>query len=382
MAKRRANGEGSLRQLENGRWTCQVMVGYKPDGKRDIRTITAKTQREVIKKRDELNKKKSDGTLVAENLCFEEWSDTWFENHKDNITPTTQEGYKYTLRILKDHFGKWELRDIKAMHVEEFLKKLRKDGRSNSALSQCRGMLFQILNKACANDFITKNPVAYADKMRKDPPKHKEAYTMDEVRLLWNNLSQDKVGWSIRLLLCTGMRSQELLGLEPHHIKADGSEINIAQAMVMVKGTASIGTPKSNDSYRTMPIPESARHYARLLRQTEDKFVWESPKKPGQPCNPTYFRKQYYKALETVEGVRKLSPHCCRHTYVSQLQALGVSMETIQSMVGHADIDMTRHYLRVQEPKRQEAIALYDEALNKNGRGVHGNILDYSLREA
>ena len=128
MAKKRANGEGSLRQLENGRWTCQVMVGYKPDGKRDIRTLTAKTRREVIQKRDELNRKKNDGTLATENLCFEEWSDTWFENHKDNITPTTQEGYKYTLRILKDHFGRWKLRDIKVMHVEEFLKKLRKDG--------------------------------------------------------------------------------------------------------------------------------------------------------------------------------------------------------------------------------------------------------------
>ena len=50
MAKKRANGEGSFRQLENGHWTCQVMVGYKPDDKRDIRTLTAKTQREVIKK--------------------------------------------------------------------------------------------------------------------------------------------------------------------------------------------------------------------------------------------------------------------------------------------------------------------------------------------
>ena len=281
MAKRRANGEGSLRRLENGSWSCQVMVGHKPDGKRDIRTLTAKTQREVIQKRDELNRKKADGTLATENLRFEEWADTWYEQHRDNIKPTTQESYRYTLRILKDHFGGWKLRDIKAMHVEEFLKKLQREGRSNSALSQCRGMLFQILNKACANDFITKNPVAYADKMRKEPPNHKEAYTMDEVRLLWNNLPQDKVGWSIRFLLCTGMRSQELLGLEPHHIKADGSEINIAQAMVMVKGTASIGTPKSNDSYRTIPIPESARYYARLLRQTEDKFVWDSPKKSG-----------------------------------------------------------------------------------------------------
>ena len=32
MAKKRANGEGSLRQLENGSWSCQIMVGFKPDG--------------------------------------------------------------------------------------------------------------------------------------------------------------------------------------------------------------------------------------------------------------------------------------------------------------------------------------------------------------
>ena len=71
-----------------------------------------------------------------------------------------------------------------------------------------------------------------------------------------------------------------------------------------------------------------------------------------------------------------LTPHSCRHTFISQMQALGVSMETIQSIVGHADVDMTRHYLHVQEPKRQGAIALFDEALNKNGRGTRRNILD------
>ena len=227
-------GEGSLYQTEDGYWNCQIMVGYKANGKRDIRHLRSKKQHEVIRQRDEIKKKMADGTLVAENLRFEEWADTWYEHHKDNIKPTTQESYRYTLRILKDYFGRWRLTDIKAMHVEEFLKRLRKEGRSNSALSQCRGMLYQILNKACANDFITKNPVAYADKMR----------------------------WSIRLLLCTGMRSQELLGLEPHHIKADGSEINIAQAMVMMKGTAAIGTPKSNDSYRTIPMFPNCRRLA------------------------------------------------------------------------------------------------------------------------
>lgn len=87
MAKRRANGEGSLRQLENGTWMCQIMVGYKSDGKRDIRTLTGDTQREVIQKKDELKRKMADGTLVSEELRFEEWADTWFEHHKDNIKP-------------------------------------------------------------------------------------------------------------------------------------------------------------------------------------------------------------------------------------------------------------------------------------------------------
>ena len=76
-------------------------------------------------------------------------------------------------------------------------------------------------------------------------------------------------------------------------------------------------------------------------------------------------------------GVRVLTPHCCRHTYVSQMQALGVSVETIQSIVGHADMDMTRHYLHVQENVRKEAVDRFSEAFSKTGKGTFGNVLDY-----
>ena len=47
---------------------------------------------------------------------------------------------------------------------------------------------------------------------------------------------------------------------------------------------------------------------------------------------------------------------------MSQLLALGVDIETIKSIVGHADIDMTEHYLHVQEPIRQAAVARFSEA--------------------
>ena len=376
MAKKRSHGEGTLSRKENGRWEIQIMVGYKPDGKRDIRSFSGETQREAKAKRDEFLRKREMGLLTGKDLRFEEWADTWFENHKDNIKPTTQDGYRYTLRILKDHFGRRKLSEIKAMDIEQFLKKLRKDGRSDSALAQCRGMLFQIFNKAAANDIILKNPVAFADKMRKRPPREKEAFTADEVRTLLRELPEDKIGWSIRLMLCTGMRTQELLGLEPRHIAQDGSSINIAQAVVMVKGTAIIGTPKSYDSYRTIPVPELVQYCARNLRSTDKKFIWEAGR-PDMPCNPSHFRTQFKKALQGVEGVRVLTPHCCRHTFVSQMQALGVDIETIQNIVGHAEIDMTRHYLHVQEPKRLEAAQRFSEAFSKKGRGTHGNILDY-----
>lgn len=171
-----------------------------------------------------------------------------------------------TLRILNNGFNRRKLKDIKAYDIEQFLKKLRRDGRSDSCLAQCRGMLIQIFNKAEANDLVAKNPVRFAEKMRKGPPKRKEAFTAEEVQLLMDKkLPEDKTGWSIRLMLATGMRTQELLALEPRHISDDGAKITIEQAVVMEKGTAVIGTPKSFDSYRVIPVPVSVRYCARLL---------------------------------------------------------------------------------------------------------------------
>ena len=61
-----------------------------------------------------------------------------------------------------------------------------------------------------------------------------------------------------------------------------------------------------------------------------------------------------------------LTPHSCRHTFVSQMQALGVDLATIQSMVGHADLDMTQHYLHVHFPMKQKAVEVFDRELCKS----------------
>lgn len=137
--------------------------------------------------------------------------------------------------------------------------------------------------------------------------------------------------------------------------------IRIEQTINMQKGTATVGVPKSRDSYRSIPFPTNLRWCAVALQQTDKKYTWEE-RKPDSPCNPSFFRDQFRKVMENIPKVRTLTPHSRRHTYISQMQALGVDLETIQSIVGHADLDMTQHYLNVQDSIRQDAIARFSKA--------------------
>ena len=200
------------------------------------------------------------GVLLDTILYFEDWADTWFEGHKDNIAPTTQESYKYCLKMLKEGFYHRPLTVIRPIDIENFLKGMRRDGRSDSYISKARGMLYQIFQKAEANDLVRRNPVRLAEKMRASgTAKRKEAFTTAEVAHLMKVLPDDRMGLSIRLLLGTGMRMQELLALEPQFIEEDGSVIHIRQAVKVVKGTVSIGSPKSKDSIRDIPVPLNVR---------------------------------------------------------------------------------------------------------------------------
>lgn len=201
----------------------------------------------------------------------------------------------------------------------------------------------------------------------REAPKRKKAFTAEEVSTLMKELPYNRIGYSIRLMLGTGMRTQELLGLEPRHIEEDGSIIHIVQAVCMVKGTVYVGPPKSRDSYRDIPVSPNLRFCAKFLRNTDKKFIWEAGRK-DMPCNPSYFRKLFRDAIREIDGVRELTPHSCRHTYVSQMQALGVDLPTIQSIVGHVDIEMTEHYLHVQDNVRQEAVERFGEAFSLSTR--------------
>ena len=122
MAKRRSNGEGTLRLRADGRWEMTIMDGFRDDGKRRFKTFYGKTQKEVKAKAKGYRDAKDSGLLVDVNYLFPEWADIWFEHHRDNIAPTTQENYRYTLRILNEGFARRRIADVKPYDIEMFLK--------------------------------------------------------------------------------------------------------------------------------------------------------------------------------------------------------------------------------------------------------------------
>ena len=361
MSGKRGKGEGNVTKRKDGRWECAIMIGFQDDGRRKRKSFYGKSRTEALQKMRQYQEDMQNGLRLDPSLTFSEWADKWFESHKDNISAVTRENYKYVLAALKIVLEDRKLMDIRAIDIENVLLGFRKEGRSDSYVSQARGMLYQIMKKAEANDLIRKNPVASAEKMRSfRPMEAKEAFTAEEVKALMTNLPQDRIGNSIRLMLCTGIRMQELLALEPYLVEPDGSAIHIRQAVKVVAGKVEVGPPKSRDSTRDVPIPMSLRPMVVELRDNAKKFLFQSTYKE-QPYDPKHYREKFKEYLSDIVGVRVLTPHSCRHTFVSQMQALGVDLATIQSMVGHADIDMTQHYLHVQSPIKQKAIQAFDK---------------------
>jgi integrase len=360
MAKR-MNGEGMIRQRKDGRFELRILVGHQENGKQKVISFYGKTLDEVREKKKAYDEDVAQGLNVKAKYTFGEFADMWFERHREEIEETTIEHYTYILRKLKEHFDNRGLGDITTPDIEDFLYRLRRQNYSDSYVRSCRGMLTQIYKRAQAYQLVRYNPAMLAAKMKsKTPQKKKESFTARECSRLFAELPQDRMGWTIRLMIATGMRPQEMMALEPRHIADDGAYVLVDQAVKRIKGTVEIGDTKNISSFRVIPVPETVRPSAIALRQTTKKFIWEAGKR-GMPCNPSYFADKFKESLATIEGMPILTPHCCRVTYVSIMQSLGVKLETISHLVGHTTTRITEsRYLRVQDEVYQNALERFD----------------------
>lgn len=353
MADKRSNGSGSIKKLSSGIWRGQIMDGYKNDGKRNIVSFSARTKTEVQQKiRDYWVQKELCGISYDRKTSFDNWADTWLQDYESEVEASTFSGYTYTVRIIKDYFKDTPISDIRALDVNHFMDYMRRKEMSKSYMTKCRAMLIQIFDYAEANQLIATNPARKAKRIRdkgdaklQNAEKKKDAFTEEEQDIIRKGVKDDLMGHSLRLLLGSGLRTQELLALQVADIASDGSAISITKAIKMTDGVPYLGPPKSDRGRRVVPIPEKYREDALYLRNHSGAhYIWNSQRESGL-FDVGAFRNRYYRYIKKIPGVRPLSPHSFRHTYISSLERRGVPMEQIARLAGHTRITTTDGYL-------------------------------------
>ena len=368
MAERRGNGEGHIQKNKNGTYTSKFMLGYKDDGKKNIISVTRSTKAEVLEEMRRIKIEHEKCPDIDRYITFAEFAEIWYKDIEGQVEESTYRSYYYTLQKLKDAFGNICLYDLKPIHINRFFQSILRVY-SESYIRKLRTMLIQICDYAEDNGMTVRNAARHSMKLKKLPgnkKSKKDSFTDQEIEILKKTLPNNLLGNSILLQIGSGLRTQELLALKKDDIASDGSTIKVSQAIKTVDGKAKLGPPKNESSYRTIPIPEDYRKYAAYLRENgAEPFIW-SPSIIRPLCRVHTYRNRYKKALEKISGVRMLLPHCCRHTYVTLLQARGVPMETIARLTGHASIKTTNIYLHTSLETLETAVSKLNDNKENN----------------
>jgi integrase len=367
MSKRKnANGTGNWYYDEKRKLHIfRITVDYKP------LSFSGRTQ-EIARGKYEDWKKKGSFVSLDSNITVEEYADVWFEGYKPKIEDSTAGTYKYTIKLIQKYFRDIspvkKVKDVLAEHIEDCIEYYAKEY-SISQCSKIRAMLGQILRKAKAKHLIDENPVPLADRtnyrrMGKKEKSKKDAFTVFEVPVLMKQLPLTRIGHSIRLMLGTSSSTQELLGLTSLDIDEDGSKVHIRRAVKIKEGGGMyIGDVKAEKRERDIDVPLSARPSAVYLRKNSNGYILKG-RNPNMPMHPSTYRDFYKSSMHQVPEVRLLTPHCCRHTYISHLDDNNIDFAVIQALAGQEEKESTISYIHPQSPAISAAVNMIESLLN------------------
>lgn len=138
----------------------------------------------------------------------------------------------------------------------------------------------------------------------------------------------NKIEWvdTILILIYTGMRISELLGL---------TRFNVDMNQQLITG--GVKTDAGKD--RIIPIHPKIEHLVKKWHDKGGNYLICN-EKGGKISVSSYREDKYYPALEEL-GLKRLTPHSCRHTFGTLLSKAGANTKAIQDMIGHSDYALT-----------------------------------------
>ena len=372
MAKKRANGEGSIRKRSDGRWEGRYTAGYHPEtGKRIIKNVLGKTQAECKAK---LKKAIEESQILdvsrANEYTVATWLQTWFELYaKPNIRPSTMNYYH---RNIEQHvapaigdipLNKLTTRDLQKLYNDlqsngrlRKVQKKKKPGLSNSTVRGIHMMLHNALDRAMKEKLILSNPtenciipIIEKQEMKILHPDHISAYLDAAERR--NALPM------FYLELVSGLRKGELVALQWSDLDEANGTISVSKQYVKnPNGELALTRPKTETSVRKVSIPQGAVDLlvAEHNKHPDNPYMFPSPI-TGEMYYPDSIVNLHKKILKDA-GLPHIRFHDLRRTFATLALQNGVDVKTVSSMLGHYDAGFTlRTYTHATRQKQNEA---------------------------
>lgn len=299
-------------------------------------------------------------------MTLGEWIPLYLESYKrGTIRPDSFRMLEQVAAKIPQQLLDMELAAILPMHLQKFVNEFAATT-SKSYMDKLHVLLNALFTAAMDNDLCAKNPAARV-KFPHLKEKPRETWTREEVHAILAfaaGYKQQRVAVGIMTMLLTGLRRGELLGLQESDIT--DTTLTVNRAVYLVKGHACVEEhqAKTEASLRTVPLlPELA--YRLQYLPHEGAFLFGTSK--GTLLSPRNFTRDYdrfFRHLQEVEpNIRRLSPHCCRHTFGTLTREAGADIRVVQELLGHTDIKTTARYSHVYLPEMDEAVRALHTAI-------------------
>ena len=241
----------------DGRYGKQAFVGYKPNGNRIMKTVYGKTIKEVEKKEREIRNMIDSGIQVTQSyrILLKDWARQWLKTYKAGVEYNTYRMYESAIEIhIIPALGAVEIPDLKTIQMQQFINELMQQGLERTA-QICQLTLKQMIGQAVSERIIPYNMCDGLQLIRIKRSEKRTLTDFEKESIHKANLTQRERVF-IDIMHYAVLRRGEALGLRVTDVNLKAGTITVDKSLCFIEYTASIKTPKTKASYRTIPMPE------------------------------------------------------------------------------------------------------------------------------
>ena len=246
--------------------------------------------------------------------------------------PRTQGAYELATRLFLD-WAQTEPEALTEEHVRDyflFLREHKKQAPSSINVAVCALRFF------CIHTLGRDWPVFELLRVNK-PRLLPTVLSTGEVRSLLATVRHPVRRMALSTIYALGLRLGEALRLETNHIDGDRLMVWVRDG----KGAKDRAVPLPR------PLLARLRHYWKRERPPSATHYFFVPPSGQAPLHETTLQKTFTAAHAEVGLTKRASIHTLRHSYATHLLEAGVSLRTIQAVLGHK---CTRSAGRVLSP--------------------------------